>query len=358
MIPGSRRSPSVPTRQWPASAPLLACYHGLDSTGSTDVGVSTLMMDRLLGRRVPLGLGFLGQGSWAGMDNVQNQFGPFVGLRDNVIVSTPLTMSGTTLAAVAAGGFDSYFTNVAQKILALGFPFAIWRIGWEFNGSWYAWKARNVETDSIAAWRRVAGLIRAVCPTFQTLWNPDKKEGRYASSSYADPPDCYPGDDVVTFIGIDAYNGAVNGVNMATLNSDGSGGAAPAGVTSYPIPTQVQRWNNELVGVATGTVAVGTAKPFCLAWCAQFAGAHGKRIIIPEWGTGFDGSRQGENTGDDAYYVQQMAAWLIANNVYAHGYWDRITNDYYPHMTIYDSATAANFVNTNARAAFAAAFGG
>lgn len=350
MIVHSRRSPLDPVRQWQKRAKL-AVYHGLDLTGSTDAAVSTLTMDRMLGHRVPLGLGFLGQGSWAGMDTVEQSIGGYVGLRDNVIVSIPMTHTGTTLAAVAAGTFNSYFDTIFAKIAAK-YPKAINRIGWEFNGNWYPWSARNVEADYNAVFRLIVERARLASPDFKFLWNPDKKAGRYAHSGYADPPDCYPGDDVVDFIGIDAYDGWVNGVNAPTVNANGTGGAALAGVTPHPIPTQEVRWTNELVGVPDGNVAVGTAKPFCLAWCAEFAAAHDKQIIIPEWATGFDSSRDGENTGDDAYYVARMGEWIEANDVYAHGYWDRQSPSHYNSLI-----STGTHLKPLSQAAFVEAFG-
>lgn len=361
MLPHSRHSPSDPSRPWPQGKALLAGYHGLDLAGQTSAAVSTKTIDRMLGYKLPLGLGFLDHTStWAALNTVDRSFGGYVGLRDGIICSTPMMPDdGTTLAQVAAGAGDVYFQAVAADIKNLGFLSPIIRIGWEFNGNWYPWAARNLETNYIAAFRQMVNVFRAVPGwTPQFLWNPDKKAGRYAQSTYADPPDCYPGDDYVDFLGVDAYNGWVNGVNAPTKNANGSGGAVAAGdFPPYPIPTQAARWNNELVGTLGSTVA-GTAKPFCLEWTAHFADLHGKQIIIPEWGTGYDGTRAGENCGDDGYYVEQMAAWLEANDVYAHGYWDRITGDYNARLS-YESVNTGDEQDDKpaARAAFVAAFG-
>lgn len=356
----SQRSPLDPVKIWPAGKAKLAGYHGLDQVGSTSAAVSTLTLDRMLGHTVPLGLGFLGQGSWAGLDIVNQSLGGYAGLRENVIVSIPMTQPGTALANVAAGEFNSYFTTIGEKIRDLGFIRAIWRIGWEFNGDWYPWSARNVEGNYIGAFRQIVNTARAVPGTyFEFLWNPDKKAGRYALSTYADPTDCYPGDGYVDYIGVDAYNGWVNGSNAPTKNANGTGGSVAAGDFPYPIPTQAARWRNELLGEATGNQLNGTSKPFCLNWNAAFAAEHGKRIIIPEWGTGYDTARAGENCGDDGYYVEKMGRWIVDNNVYAHGYWDRLSPSHYNARLSYSSVDTGIPLDDKpaSRASFITAFG-
>lgn len=353
----SRRSPHDPKASWPVGKAKLAIYHGLDLAGSINAQVSTLKMDRWLGVKVPLGLGFLGQDSWNGLDTVAQSIAGYAGIRENVIVSMPLCMSGSTLAQVAAGNFDSYYDAVYVKIAAI-FPAAIIRIGWEQTGDWYPWAARNVEPDYIAAFRRVVDRGRLASGSFSYLWNPDKKAGRYAKSTYANPDDCYPGNDHVDFIGIDAYNGWVNGVNAPTKNANGTGGAVAEGDFPYPAHTQEKRWNNELIGNLGSTLS-GTSKPYCLAWCSAFAADKGKRIIIPEWGTGFDSSRAGENCGDDGYYVSQMGDWIAANNVYAHGYWNRLSPAHYNARLTEDAAVTGNSQDDKpaSKAAFLRHFG-
>jgi len=359
LIISSRKSHTDPTTAWPRDKSMLAAYHGMDSGGNTNATVSTLILDRWLGHKLPLGLGFLGQTNWAGLDTVANSIGGYVGIRDNVIISIPMSQTGTSLAEVAEGTYDSYFTTVATKIAAL-FPRAYIRIGWEFNGNWYAWAARDHEEDYIACFQRIVNLFRAIPGNkFTYVWNPDKRVARYAGSGYADPTDCYPGNDYVDYIAIDAYNGWVNGVNAPTANADGTGGQPAAGETPYPIPNQENRWNNEIVGVPYGNVAVGTAKPFCLAWLAAYGAEKGKPIMIPEWGTGFDSDSAGRNCGDDGYYVQKMAEWIVANDVVAHGYWNRITGGFNSRISYFSGMSDFTALDSkpNAQAAFLAAFG-
>jgi hypothetical protein len=324
MIVHSRPSSLDPVRQWQHRSKM-AVYHGLDNTGSTDVAVSTLTVDRMLGHKVPLGLGFLGQASWGGMNTVERSFRGYVGLRSNIICSTPLCQPGSTLAQVAAGDFTSYYQAVAASIKAQGWLTPIMRIGWEFNGDYYSWQARGFEAAFIAAWQKVVDDLRAVSgwtPTF--LWNPDNGHSDYNNAEYADPEDCYPGDDYVDFIGTDPYNRWQSGSNAPSVNPDGTGGSPAAGAYPYPVKNQENRWSREVVGIL-GDVPLTTTRVRGLAWSRDFALSHGKMEIYPEWGTGFDSIRQGSNCGDDAYYVARMGEWVSDPNVYGHGYWDRIT---------------------------------
>jgi hypothetical protein len=301
---------------WPAGRSLMGTTQGVDA--ATNRATSTF--DRMVKRKLPLGLTFLAQDTWANMgsaSNVRARYVGFIGLRSNIVVAVPLNMTGSTLAQVAAGNFDSYFTTMFTQIAA-DFPAAKIRLGWEFNGNYFAWCATGVETDFIAAWQHIYTLGKAISSQFEFCWNPDKIAAVYVGDGSADATACYPGDAYVDSIGIENYAQWRNSVDAPT-----SGSTFPY-VTPEPTVKQVERWTNCSLGtLSTSFAGAGTPRPYCLLWAAQFATQHGKPLAIPEWGIGFDPLRNGRHVGDDAYHVAQTFAFITANSVAWHCYFDK-----------------------------------
>jgi hypothetical protein len=52
-----------------------------------------------------------------------------------------------TLAIGATGAYNSYFVTLAQTLVAAGESNAYLRLGWEFDGGWYAWSATTPAED-------------------------------------------------------------------------------------------------------------------------------------------------------------------------------------------------------------------
>jgi hypothetical protein len=182
-----------------------------------------------------------------------------------LIWSLPLAFKGATLGAVAGGERDADFARAAEAI-AKSQPDAIIRLGWEMNGGWYPWAANDHESDYVAAYRRVAALLKARSAQFSFVWcvNIGLQNG---------PADlAYPGDDVVDSIGMDVYD------NVARE------------------PDPARRWRDVLVDGAFG-----------LDWLARFAEAHRKPMSLPEWGVGLHGAP------DNGYFVEAMADWMAAH---------------------------------------------
>ena len=164
-------------------------------------------------------------------------------------------MPGTPLSDVAAGLHDAEFAAVAEKI-AWAQPHAIIRLGWEFNGNWFAWSAAGDNSDYINAFRRVAQIFKNISPTFLIDWCADFG----LNSISADQ--AYPGDDVVDIIGMDLY------------------GTDPMSRTNPE-----QAWTDYLIA------------DHGLQWHQSFAAQHHKPMSYPEWGIGQE--------GDNSYFVQQ-----------------------------------------------------
>jgi len=198
-----------------------------------------------------------------------------------------------TLAACAAGSYDSDYIAVAKAFQQYGVLSNIFRIGWEFDGNWFSWSSNGHEADYAACYRRIVQVMRATVPgnRWKFDWNPT------ANAKMATLIATYPGDDVVDYITVDIYD---TSRNVAT---------------AYPYPNpcddacrlkrQQANWNNILYELK---YIIG-----------PFAMAHGKPIGFTEWGVwseaGVNGSTPGG--GDNPYFIQQMYNYINdpANNV-------------------------------------------
>ena len=209
--------------------------------------------------------------------------------RKSVVYSLPMLPPdhSATLAQGAQGKFDQLFSNYGAALVKNGYANAVIRIGWEFNAEWYAWAASKDPESWVAYWRRIVSVLRAVPgQAFTFDWNPAAAAGGFA------PERVYPGDDVVDIIGLDFYNTAVDARSF----------------------TPQQRWETRM-NMRTG-----------LKWQRDFAAQHNKPMSFPKWGTGV--RAKGGGAEDDAYFVEQMAAWIAGNNVTYHGYWDYGSKEY------------------------------
>jgi hypothetical protein len=203
-------------------------------------------------------------GDWAGIAN------PWVlslwkGRGYKVDLATWMFPAGTKPADVLAGRFDSNYRQLGQAAKAFGVPDVTVRLGWEFNGDWFAWGAGRISAaDYVACWRHIVGILWSVDRGIQTTWC--ATAGKLTNAKVEA---YYPGDDYVTFIGLDTY--------------DNNGG-----------------WMNIRDGVAG------------LRWHREFAAAHGKPVCFPEWGL-VDKANWGQ--GDDSAYVELMHGWMAASNL-------------------------------------------
>ena len=158
--------------------------------------------ESFFGRKADGVVDFVAFDSWKSFDNdAAWGIGGWKGSGYKLAESVPLTVTGTSLADIAAGKQDAHFTKLAQTLVDNGFPDAYVRLGWEFNGGWYPWAAQKDPISFAAAWRHVATVLKSTPGQhFLLVWNPSLGTG-------ANPPQTlWPGDDVVDLIGIDFYN--------------------------------------------------------------------------------------------------------------------------------------------------------
>jgi hypothetical protein len=158
--------------------------------------------ERWIGRRVDFVTHYTSQGDYESIADADlGRLDEGMPMDRPLEVSIPLCEDKGSLALTARGAGDRAYTSLFRALAAArpSDP-EIWiRPGWEFNGDWYPWSAGGKEDDYRAAFRRVAGLGRAVDRRFRFIW------GWTYGSHMGDPMRAYPGDDAVDFFGNDVY---------------------------------------------------------------------------------------------------------------------------------------------------------
>ncbi|MDC0765564.1 glycoside hydrolase family 26 protein [Streptomyces sp. HD] len=160
------------------------------------------------------------------------------------------------LGQAASGAFDDHFEVLAKRLVALGVPDTVVVLGWEMNGITYTHRCGPDPDAWKRYWQRIVTVMRSV---------PGQKfKFDFAPSRGMDAipwPECYPGDEFVDVIGMDAYD-------------------QPHGLD---FDEQV-------------------SEPYGLQHHVDFARKHGKPISYPEWGL--------FRNGDNIRYMLRMLAWM------------------------------------------------
>jgi hypothetical protein len=228
---------------------------------------------------------------------------------------SPSTQCATNVSdfnQVATGGADSYYTTLAQNLVANGFASSYIRLGWEFNGTWMGWSICNQSGTGLASWasdfvpafRNIVTSMRSVSgANFKFIWNPDVSSN--VSCPGANLENFYPGDSYVNMVALDVYDG------IGTATS-----------------TDAARWSDLLNGVNAGDwTAVAPAavsgqqfQGYGLNWLAAFGKEHDKEVGLPEWGLFSTDTDDGG--GDDPYFITQMADWIKANDTGPAIFWN------------------------------------
>ncbi|HVU72259.1 MAG TPA: glycosyl hydrolase [Mycobacteriales bacterium] len=231
------------------------------------------------GRALDVATVFQVRDSWDTIANSTWAEDAYKGFPGKLVIGLPLLPendqdgSAGTLADVAAGAHDADFASFARNLLAEGRGDSVIRVGWEFDGDWMKWAATDATTFK-AAFRRVVGVIRGIAPNVKIDWNGDLGGSHNGNDDFTQ---LYPGDDVVDYVGVDAYDRQW-----------------------FPV-TDAASWNRYL------NMSYGLT-----AW-KKFAIAHGKLLSLPEWGL------YGTETGDSAFYIHKMHDFFATNaNVLAY----------------------------------------
>ncbi|MEU3839096.1 glycosyl hydrolase [Streptomyces sp. NPDC028635] len=172
----------------------------------------------------------------------------------------------------AAGQYDHHFRRLAERLVQLQVPDTVIVLGWEMNGITYTHRCGPDPAAWKTYWQRIVTAMRSV-PGQRFRFDFTPSRGRDAVPW----TECYPGDDTVDIIGMDAYD-------------------QPSGM---PFAEQVR-------------------EPYGLQAHVDFAKAHHKAISFPEWGL--------FRNGDNPEYMRGMLAWMAEHKpVY------NTLTDYCPH---------------------------
>jgi hypothetical protein len=191
------------------------------------------------------------------------------------VISVPLLLHAEEgFASITNGRRDQEFRELAHKVKSTGHPDrVIIRLGWEYNGDWYAWSAIKDPAGYRAAYRRVVTVMRQVAPGIRFDWTTD-----FQSSSSFDWTSAYPGDDAVDILSMDVYDE----YNQGWTDIEN----APTGLKAF----------------------------------RAFAKSHKKPEAYPEWGC----STASNGHGDSPEFIQHVHDWLKdgAPNVLYQAYWN------------------------------------
>lgn len=234
-------------------------------------------------------LDFLPSTSWSSIESAEWSAAMWAPSQFRTVYSIPMIpATGGTLAEGASGAYNDHFRRLATTLVTGGENDAVLRLGWEFNGNWFPWKASSGPANFAAYWRQIVQTVRAVPgANFQFDWSP------VLGTSAVSPVLAYPGDAYVDYIGLDAYD--------------------QDWLPGWENPTT--RWQNLM------------DQPHGLRWHRDFAAAHGKPMTFPEWG--LFARPDGHGGGDDPYFIEKMHEWISTNNVAYALYFEHDASDGY-----------------------------
>lgn len=206
------------------------------------------------------------------------------GLR--LVIAVPPFPSGigATYAACDSGSYDSEWNEFGTTLVSTGFPNAIVRLGWEFNGDYDYWSphsAGGTTAQYVSCYDKIATDIRLTDPAVVMDWTVNA-HGTPADDCGGSVITCYPGDAYVDVVSIDNYD-------------------------EYPPSTG-------------GTLNQGIAKPFAtiasanegITYMYNFALSHNKFFGVGEWGVVT--YNNGNSAGDNPSYIDNMKAWFVAHD--------------------------------------------
>jgi hypothetical protein len=311
----SEKEPAVSSSSTP-SKPFLAVYRW--SIGE-DGGVNgNEAFTKWLGRKIVWAEDFFPSDAWDNIEGGGWQLGPWSDWKKaaygrRVIFSIPLlpgawdrsgpktgeyANQSVSLKMGAKGAYNLFFRKLAQNLVSYGLGNSILRLGWEFNGGWYTWRASDDPADFAEYWRRIVTTMRTVPGAKNLLfdWNPALGWQQFPAEK------AWPGDNFVDIVGLDVYD------------DSWMPDTYPWPADSSPAEIEKRRnvvWDKVLLNGDHG-----------LLFWSKFASAHHKPFSIPEWGV--DNRTDHHGGMDDPSFIQRMAEYIIdpTNHVYFHSYFD------------------------------------
>jgi hypothetical protein len=184
------------------------------------------------------------------------------------VAPVPEADGSATMAGCANGDYNSKWATFGTNLKNAGLEKSILRLGWEFNGNWYKWRATD-PAQFARCYQQIVTSIRTTASGVIMDWTVN----RGASQALSDPTQAYPGDKYVDIVGIDSYD-------------------------MWPGATSEAAWQDQYAGA------------YGLKFWADFAKSHGKKVSVPEWGCYPGTAAAGHNGGDNAFYIGKMEAFF------------------------------------------------
>jgi hypothetical protein len=189
------------------------------------------------------------------------------------------------LAKAASGAYDATYEAMAQALAAWPNQLLSARIGWEFNGNWYAW-SNGVGTNAtyanyVSAFHHAAKAIRKYNPRALIQW--------CIAWGQPDPTPYWPG----------TYDASNNPGGVDVISMD----FYQANISQYNNGGKQSTW---AMAQSSGTIN--------LDWMTAFAKTKGVKIALSEYGAGAPSSK-GEGGGaglNDGTWTAAAIAWIKA----------------------------------------------
>jgi hypothetical protein len=221
------------------------------------------------------------RGSWRSVTSpwMGGSTSTFAGFAGTWVISQPLFPdSGPekgNLTDCAAGDYDAHWRQFGRWLVSNGRGNSFVRLGWEFNGLWFAWAATDPQAW-IQCFRHASSAIKAASPKVRIDWNLNA----HGSTTSVGAFDLYPGDQYVDVVGIDTYDQYPPSPTSAAFDAQCNGDAG-------------------------------------LCQVITFARTHNKLFSVPEWGVvsqqNTKAGRAGAAGGDNPIYVEKMYETFIRN---------------------------------------------
>ncbi len=224
------------------------------------------------GRPVDVVVTYTDRNSWDAIVNpwIGRSASTFSNFAGTLVISVPLFPdSGPelgNLADCAAGDYNAKWRQFGRWLVSEGRGDSFVRLGWEFNGDWFVWRASTSPTAYVQCFRNASASIKQTSPKVRIDWNIN---AHGPHSAFA----VYPGDPYVDVIGIDSYD-------------------------QYPpSPT-----------LAAFDAQCNATEGLCQV--ISFARLHGKLFSVPEWGVVSQQNTKagavGQSGGDNPLYIERM----------------------------------------------------
>jgi len=210
-----------------------------------------------------------------------------------------------SLEAGARGDYNEHFQHLAENLVRYDLGDSVLRLGWEFNGGWYTWRAGENPRAFGEYWAQIVRAMRAVkgAEGLRFCWNPAIGWLQFPAEQ------AWPGDEFVDIVGLDVYDDSWLKDTYPW----------PKDATAEVTAARRQKVWDEVVWNGNHG----------LKFWRDFALEHKKPFALPEWGVDKRGGNDEHGGLDNPAFIEQMHAFIAdpSNKVLFHCYFDVQASD-------------------------------